>query len=469
VDLNNWIISGGALVAWLIVATRAPRQAAWFLMLWVPVQGWFQLNLFRDSNATVLIYDYLLIGLLVAFTIRALKSPKAFRPPSVAALAVPFVVWAILLTPSSLVQGGLVLTVIGLRTYLLPLPLVWVGYHAFGDRSELENVGAVLFLEMSIIGLVAALQFARLVTPSGVITEVPAGFVSVSVLRPPGTFSSPGYLGMYVVAMIPLAIGFLGLQTTWRRRVLYAIGLTGAVLALVVNTQRSAVVLLCACLPILLFSARKARTVRILALSLCLAACGVVLGLSVVQSAFAERVRSISDDANTALVIIPVNRMKDALQHAVTGGGLGSASPGVTRLDLPSINSSESFMAALVYQLGVPGLLFFYLYLGALVVGGVRAFQKCRRQDIGLLAAAILVYQIAVLLQSWTYDPLHYPPGRVIYWFWSGVLLSLPRIAASQLHVVARPMKRFAAPALRGRTDLGRSAAAERARVVRFR
>jgi hypothetical protein len=466
VDPTSWIVYGAVIGIWFVIAALAPRQAAWFVMLWVPVQGWVQLNLLENSNATVLVYEYLIVGLYLAFTIRALKSPKTFGPPSILAFAVPFVVWAILLIPSSLVQSGLVLTMIGLRTYLLPLPLVWVGYYAFRNRAELESVGAILLVETSIIGLVAALQFANLVTSSGAVSEVPTGYVMVGTLRPPGTFSSPAHLGMYVVAMIPLAVGFMGLQTTWPRRLSYAMGLAGAVLALVVNSQRSAVVLLCVCLPVLLPLARKVSALRVVALSLCVAVGGAAYGLSVVEGAFTERVRSISDDANYTLLVAPVERMTDALQKALTGGGLGSASPGVSRLELPPANSSESFMAALVYQLGLPGLLLFYLYLAALAIGGFRALQKCRRQDVGLLAAAILVYEIAIVLQSWSYDPLHYPPSRVIFWFWAGVLISLPQVARSQPQLIERQLKSSAIP---GQTGLGRAGGAERVRAVRFR
>lgn len=456
-DLSTWLIPGAIVFIWLLFAAYLPRHATWFVVLWVPVQGWAQLNFFDDSDATVLIYEIGLAGLYLIFFIKALKFPKAYSLPGAILFAVPFAVWTILMIPHSLSQGGLVLTVIGLRTYLLPLPLVWLGYHAFQYRTELERLGALLSLEMAIIGLVSAVQFANLVTSWGTVIDVPTGYVYTGALRPPGTFSTPAHLGMYILAMVPLGIGFLGLKTTWPRRISYGIGLTGAVLALVVNSQRAAVVLLCVCLPLIVVVSRRVSALRVFVLSLGMVAAGVLVGVSVVQDAFAERVRSISDDAHYALLVAPVERMTDALQKPLTGGGLGSASPGITRLDLPIINSAESFMAALVYEFGVPGLVLFYVYLAALTIGGFRILQKCRRQDIGLLAAAILVYQIMVYLQSWTYDPLHYPPGRVIFWFWAGVLLSLPRIGTHPS--VARP-----STTIRGR--LGAPGGAESANRV---
>ena len=64
----------GLSIAWLVLAIRHGRLAVWLLLLWIPVQGWVQLNVFLDSSATVLIYEFLIIGIYVAFAIRAVKS-----------------------------------------------------------------------------------------------------------------------------------------------------------------------------------------------------------------------------------------------------------------------------------------------------------------------------------------------------------------------------------------------------------
>ena len=428
-DLDNWFLPAAGALAWLTFASFLPRQASWFVLLWISIQGWVQLNLFNDSNATVLIYEFQILGLFLIFVIRALKYPKLYGPPRALLFAIPFFVWTCLLIPYSSSQGGMLLTAIGLRTYLLPLPIVWLGYHAFRTRDELERVATVLSISMGITGVIAALQYARFVTSWGNVIDVPTGFAVAGALRPPGTFSTPGHLGMYVLAMVPLEIGFLALNAPWTRRATYGVGLGGAVLALVVNSQRATVVLLCAALPMLVVLARKVNALKVLAAAVGVAIVGAIVGLFIVQDAFASRILSISNDANYALFIAPIDRMNDAMESPVTGAGLGTASPGVGRVNIATIVSAESFMAALVYQLGIPGAVLFYLYLAALFVAGFKALQKVRRQDIGLLAAAILAYQITILLQSWTYDPLHYPPSRVIFWFWAGVLIALPQLA----------------------------------------
>jgi hypothetical protein len=192
-------------------------------------------------------------------------------------------------------------------------------------------------------------------------------------------------------------------------------------------------------------------------------AVGAYLGLAVVHGAFAERIQSIADDANYTLRVAPLDRLTDALQEPLIGGGLGTASPGASRVDLGFINGAESFGAALVFQVGIPGGLLFCVFVFALLRAGYVATSKCRPNDFGVLAAAILVYELAVCLDSWSYDPLHYPPSRVIFWFWAGVLLSLPDLArrneavassSGRCHLAQAPRDRFHVSQM-ARTSLG--------------
>ena len=427
----------------------SPAKRRRFLLLWVPIQGWVQLNLFNDSSATVLIYEFQIIGIYLVFGTRALRASDAYGPPKTVWLAVPFVLWVLALIPWSVATNGSLLTAIGLRSLLLPLPLVWIGYRAFENRRQLENVGKLLMLEVAVVAWVTAFQFSQVTATSltGTMSELALGFSNVGVVRPPGTFSAPGHLGMYVLVSVPFAIGLLGLSVTFRTRVIYAIGLAGAMITLMVNTQRATIVLLTVTLPLVFLLARKLRAIRNGLIALCVLGAGGVVGAQIAGGAFAERVGSISVDAQATLITGPTSRMAIALQNPVIGEGLGIASPGAARLFVPlggigdvvvaSVRPSESFMASLVYETGIPGLFLFFLFMAALMVAGVRSVRACRHTDMGLLAAAFVGFQVTIWLQSWSYDPLHFPPSRVMFWFLAGVLLSLPRLAATA--AVPRP------------------------------
>ena len=426
-------------VFWLLITSRYPRQGVWFLLLWVPVQGWFQLNVFNDSSATVLIYEYLIIGLYLVFGVRALRTPQQYGPPAVVRFAIPFVAWTLLLLPYSLVSSGPILSLLALRTYVLPLPLVWIGYRTFVGRDQLESIAWLLMLQLVLIGGITASQMIGISSVGGAIFEVPTGYGVAGVIRPPGTFSSPGHLGMYILFSVPFAFGLLGLRVPLWKRAGFVAGLGGATIALFANTQRATIVLLAVTLPLIAVLARRRKAMSGLAIAIVIMAAASLLGNRVAGGAIQQRIESIGFDLNNTLVLNPTERIANALETPLFGTGIGTAAPGASRL-LPrtamgaqqtfrSLITGESFMAALVYHGGVPALVLFYLFIGALLVEGLRSVRACRKTDMGVLAAGLVCFQVAIVLQSWAYDPLHYPPSRVFFWFWSGVLISLPRIA----------------------------------------
>src|SRR5688572_5594324 len=177
-------------IAALVVGAANPRALAWMLMLWIPVMGWVQLNLFNDSSATVLIYEFLIIALYGAFAVQAARSKETYGVPPIVWRALPFAIWCAVLIPSSIAANGVVVTLIGLRTYVLPLGLVWVGYRAFRHRRQLEWLSWALMLQLPLIGALTASQVLGLtaMTGSGLIaSEIPVGFMIAGVIRPPGT------------------------------------------------------------------------------------------------------------------------------------------------------------------------------------------------------------------------------------------------------------------------------------------
>lgn len=40
----------GISIAWLALAMRHGRLAVWLLLLWIPIQGWVQLNIFQVGS-----------------------------------------------------------------------------------------------------------------------------------------------------------------------------------------------------------------------------------------------------------------------------------------------------------------------------------------------------------------------------------------------------------------------------------
>jgi hypothetical protein len=258
------------------------------------------------------------------------------------------------------------------------------------------------------------------------------------------------------------------------KRVAYGAGLVGGIIGLMANTQRATMLLLVITVPIMIVLARRRQAFVRMAVAIALIGSALMVGNRFAGQVFSERVSSIGGDVHLTMVANPLLRLWDSLETPVWGAGLGIASPGSGRLEpetsmaapqrtRESIKPAESFMAALIYDTGVPGLVMFYLLLGALMCRGLQAVRVCRRTDAGTLAAAIFAFQVALVLHSWAYNPLHYPPSRVLFWLWGGVLCSLPRLVrapAAQLPVRQEsgiPARRLTRPAaaLAGRRLVG--------------
>ena len=246
---------------------------------------------------------------------------------------------------------------------------------------------------------------------------------------------------MYVLFAILFAFGLLGFRVALWKRLGFLIGLAGSVVTLMINTQRATMGLLAVTLPAMVALARGRRAAITAVTALAVVAVGGFVGAQVAGEAFVSRVASITNDAGNTLNVIPMEKFGDAMRTPFTGRGIGIAVPGAGRFLAPNfsrvVNANlstifgEQFMAGLVYQTGLPGLLMFYLFIGAILHRSLQAVLACRGTGTALFAAAIFSFQVAICLQSWSYNPLDTIPTRVLFWFWSGVLLSLPRLAAT--------------------------------------
>jgi hypothetical protein len=379
-----------------------------------------------------------MIGLFIVFALRAARQPQKFGPPPGLWFVIPIAVWAALIAVVTLMDAGLLPTLIGLRAKLLPIPMIWIGYRAFSHLYQLETITVALMLQFPIIAAITVSQLLAFTSLSGAIGALPAGFGIAGVVRPPGTFSAPGHLGYYLLFSVPLAIGLLGLHSSPFKRFAYISGLLAAIVTLTANTQRATIVLLAFAVPLIAVFTGRARAVRMIAVGAVIVVAGGLLGTWVTGDTLRSRLVTISSDLSKTLMVVPTERLMDALAQPVFGAGFGAASPGTPRLTDSArrrdatVNrgkSAESYYAALVYEMGLPGLVAYIVLLGGLLTRGYRAMRECRSSRTAVLAAAIFTYMLCVGVLSWSYDPLHYPPGRVLFWFWAGVLLSLPRLS----------------------------------------
>ena len=128
-----------------------------------------------------------------------------------------------------------------------------------------------------------------------------------------------------------------------------------------------------------------------------------------------------------------------AASASTFGWGVGSGTNAARYvLDLPAGQGQgpENFYAKAIYELGVPGLIAVVLLL--LIATGVGAAQlrRLRNSDTRALYAGVLALEVTVMVYCFKGNFLDMDPLNVLFWFFVGVALRLPRIEKTEAALV---------------------------------
>ena len=414
------------------------RKSVYFLFFYVCVEGLVSLWLY-PWRAPLLFKDFIIIliyiGFLTKFTIQ--RKQMLFRSP----LTVPL----LLLASLGVIQlfnpnlRNLTVGLIGIRTLLLYIPLLFIGYHFIQTKEQLHKFGTFLVILAIPVSIVAVFQyfvgpnaiaglgpgFARSVVAVG----TPLGY---TVFRPTSTFSYAGGLGGYILVMIFLTICFINFRVRGWTKWIFVISLVWLILGLAANTQRSTMLLLSIGIPVMYILQKKG----IASSSLPFLVGSCLLLAWFVLPAFFYRLDSIVRDPYGVIVqkhlidpaVVSISR---ALSSSPLGRGMGYASPG-TRYVITTSIFIESFIAYLIYELGIVGFALYVWVCVSLVRLGFRIHRGLSDSSLRWLAIGLVVYQLAIFGISGTYTPLNFPPTNVYFWFFVGVMMKLPIIDISE-------------------------------------
>jgi len=430
------VVVPAAMVAVLCVLYW--RKGVYFLFFYLCIEGlvslwlypWRMPLLFKDF-IIILIY----IGFLTKFTIQ--RKQVLFRSP----LTVPL----LLLATFGVIQlfnpnlENLVVGLVGIRTLLLYIPLLFIGYHFIKTKEQLYKCGiflVILAIPVSVVGIfqylagpdaVAGLGpgFARSVVAVG----TPLGY---AVFRPTSTFSYAGGLGGYLLVMILLTICFINFRVRGWTKWICLISLASLIFGLAANTQRSAMLLLSLGIPVMYLLQKK----RIISSALPFLVGSCLVAAWFFLPAFFYRLDTMTRDPYGVIVrqhlinpaVVSVSR---ALISSPLGRGIGYASPG-SRYVTTGWTFTESFVAYLIYELGIVGLALYIWILASLVRLGFRIHRGLSDSGLRWLAVGIVVYQLAIISISGTYCPLNFPPTNVYFWFFGGAIMKLSIIDISE-------------------------------------
>ncbi|MFQ6537970.1 MULTISPECIES: hypothetical protein [Aphanothece] len=305
--------------------------------------------------------------------------------------------------------GSWAFTAFGVLSYGIILSSILIGFYYLRSERELRRLLAIYclitavaltgtFLEYFKVDALAdivgtkALDFDWIRYGSGYTVQLLAGF-----------YRSPDVMGWHAAAaaMLSLVLVFAG-RDPGRWRWLAVTGI--AIAALAVSGRRKMVYMLPFFLLMVVLLILQSRKRGLDLQSLVLLALPLLIAFSVGNwlGAESEFVRYYTDNPNDVAVQAQRHGWEAVIgtfqQTGFWGSGLGFATPGAQNIPFPRPRVwQESGMSRLMVELGVPGLLMMLVFIGNLLMAGLRSarWQFAAHAPFGRYSIALLAFVLA--------------------------------------------------------------------------
>jgi hypothetical protein len=418
------------------------------LVLYLPVSGIPILALYPHTQGPVLAKDFLfVIPCYIGFLSEAI-----FRRRRVSYDGAPTVMLAsfallILVQTVNPRTASLLVALIGVKVYLLYVPLLYVSYQLVQTRADLWRLLALLAIPATIPCAIGIAEAALIYTGhsqtvyslyGAAASAATQGFFSpilgvvggATLSRVPSTFSYTAQFYFYTIAMIAIAYAYLRGPLRDRGRTSLGWGLLILVFtASLLSGSRGAFLFAPAMLLLILVLDRVGGV------SLFLIVVAIVLGFLVALSLIGTQLSSVISSATTdgaANGQIIFSWIPRALHLTLIGIGTGMDT-GASRYAYTPTAISPAFQAfggvwletwwvKIMVELGIPGLLLVIALFGKLIGGGVVDHLKVRDPQLRSVSAALLAVLIWNVVYAVKAQNIDLDPMDVYFWLFAGVL-----------------------------------------------
>jgi uncharacterized membrane protein YhaH (DUF805 family) len=450
----EWTLAAGLFVActlYLIILVDWKR-GIYGLLLYLPISGVATLAFYGWSGPEifqpVLFKDWLFVlpaylGFLGAIALGRQQFPRISR--SLAALLGGF---AVLVAAQMFNPGvpNLLSALIGAKVWLFYVPLFVVALAFVTERADLTRlvrtlaVVAVLPCVLGVGEYVASLLFgydrvmatvygaaAMDATQSLGLFEVGGG----QILRIPSTFTfEMQYFGFTLAMLVPcFALAFGDPSPVWRRFGRWT--LVFVAMAGFLSGARAAYIFVPLLLALMYWLNRGfSGALR----AVCYTAAGLAGALAISRIAARPLFGLISGLFEDYAVGTAYGGLVESLASSWFGHGTGT-NTGSARyaLERPEFfRAIENYYAKTAYELGALGLVLLLAVFASLLVLGFRTLRRLRDRGLRATAAALLGFLIVAMLCSFKAWLLDLDPVNVYFWFFAGVLASLPALDAAR-------------------------------------
>ena len=477
----NYVIAGDmtglALVAMasvgcaLVVAMLNNwRNGLYFFLTWLLFED-FARKYLGNNMAIYFAKDVLAAVVYLSFFLAyRRKEVTSFRPPFLMPLLL--FVWFGLMQVFNPASTNLMYGVMGMKLFFYYVPLFFVGYALLNSESELRRfffVNMILALIIVSLGIAQAIIGHTFLNPETVAEDIrdlstlyrASPISGLIMYRPTSVFVSTGRFGNFLLVTWLLVFGFSSYLLFRYKR--------GRSLAFVVLALTVAGLALCSSRGVVLWSAgsaivgilaftwgapwRQREVIRVLR-TVQRAALGISLGLGMLFFIFPEALlsrvafyketlspSSSASELQSRTWDYPLRNFLSAFAYDrwPYGYGIGTSSLGtqyVARIfnSKPPVVGVESGFGTLVLEMGIGGLILWFVMSFAILLSAWRVVKKLRGSPWFPLAFVIFWYA-GLLLIPMTFNGIQPYEDFVLnafLWLLLGILFRLPSLALSE-------------------------------------
>lgn len=458
--------AGGAIV---IAILNSWRNGLYFFLTWLLFED-FARKYLGNNMAIYFAKDFLAAVVYLSFFLAyRRKEINAFRPPFL--VPVLIFVWFGVMQVFNPASTHIIYGVLGLKLFFYYVPLLFVGYALLNSEEQLRHfffVNMVLALIIISLGIAQSIIGHTFLNPAIVAEDIRelSGLYRMSPItglimyRPTSVFVSTGRYGNFLLVTWLLVFGFSGYLLLRHKR--------GRALAFVALVLTVAALALCASRGVVLWTAgssivgviafvwgapwrqrevlRVVRTVQRAALGIAL---GIGLLFFIFPDALLSRVAFYTEtltpggresDLQTRTWDYPVRNFLGAFSYDrwPYGYGIGTTSLGtqyVARIfgAKPPVIGVESGFGTLIIEMGIGGLVLWFVMSLAILFSAWRVVKKLRGSPWFPLAFVIFWYA-GLLLVPMTFAGMATYQDFVLnayFWLLLGVLFRLPTLVIS--------------------------------------
>jgi hypothetical protein len=417
------VVFEGALRKWILPGFQAQIYLLKDLMLLCAYVGFLNSGVMRGSQIKALNGLRTLAMLTAAYCLLQLLNPYS---------------------PS------LLLSIVGLKNYLLYMPLAFIVPYLFSTEADLENklrLYAIVMIPFAAFGVVQFL-FPPDHWINGYLNFDDENLRAASLFgseglekaRTTGTFSYIGGFVTFLTVMFYLGIGLTAAKG-WRfKGNLGPLALTIVTLAAMFTTgSRTPIYGLIVTIPVVICiwgysgAISTKHVVRV--------GFGLVLGIVIVQFMVPDAIEAYqfraatAHDSTTRLLSPFAEWFSALLETPISGLGMGSnAASAVSVMGTATYwwldgNVFEVETARILQELGLPGFVLIYLTRVWLVVQSIRLAMRFRTRLYTAMSGVIALF----FIQSLYLFVVNNPTAGIYYWFSAGLVFAMYRLEVGQL------------------------------------